>query len=281
MANVILKNDSRSSCWTFIGRGCNSIFIIHAKKHWFLSRKRKHPPEEPEIASPPRRQNKAFCRMDTWVSVFGDGFLQNPNIQVLQDLAHPDGIKFKRRIRAPHTIFCSSLPIFELVKDGILVEILEISVRMPHIRWRSKYYVLGLSLDEELILIQCPCLHAYRLEPSPPFFIISVPRWLRCMTSISCIFKCLAATTWKELDHSMQMGFPGCVGSTDSIHFCWDRCPYNILCRNLIQNVMYCFKANLIECRKAIFYSNWSLTIPNIACAAATRAVRVDIAHGA
>ncbi len=24
-----------------------------------------------------------------------------------------------------------------------------------------------------------------------------------------------------------RMGFPGCVGSTDCVHFFWDRCPHN------------------------------------------------------
>ena len=24
-----------------------------------------------------------------------------------------------------------------------------------------------------------------------------------------------------------RMGFPGCVGSTDCVHFYWDRCPHN------------------------------------------------------
>ncbi len=25
-----------------------------------------------------------------------------------------------------------------------------------------------------------------------------------------------------------SMGFPGCVGSTDCVHFFWDRCPHNV-----------------------------------------------------
>ena len=25
-----------------------------------------------------------------------------------------------------------------------------------------------------------------------------------------------------------RMGFPGCVGSTDCVHFYWDRCPHNV-----------------------------------------------------
>jgi hypothetical protein len=48
--------------------------------------------------------NKVFCRLYAWGSVFGEDILQNHHIQ---DPTHPDGIKFRLRIRVPYSVFQS------------------------------------------------------------------------------------------------------------------------------------------------------------------------------
>ena len=191
-------------------------------KPWFLSRKRKPELEQPEYSSP-RRQCKVYRRLDAWGSIFGDAILQNPNIQ---DPKHPDGIKFKRRFRVPYSVFLSILANFRSRDEWNPASSKDRRAHAQHpleVKILCALFILGRGTDLDTVsMLAC----------------ISIGT----LTSFFHHFCAKLATLYDEhiympkgddlaavTSQYARMGFPGCVGSIDCVHFFWDRCQHNVL----------------------------------------------------
>jgi hypothetical protein len=195
---------------------------ILVMKRWFLSRKRKQQDHEPED-SRPRRPNLVYRRLDAWGSVFGEDILQNPHIQ---DPTHPDGIKFRLRFRVPYSVFQSIVANFRS-RDGWnpAGDSGDLRAHTPHpleVKVLCALFILGRGIDLDTVSM----LSGISISRITIFF----HHFCEKMATMYDEYICMPSGDDLERVTAQyaRMGFPGCVGSTDCVHFYWDRCPHNV-----------------------------------------------------
>jgi hypothetical protein len=194
---------------------------LHIIRHWILSRKRNEPDSSTEERRP-RRKNKVFRRLDAWGSIFGDDILQNPNIQ---NPNHPDGIKFRRRFRVPYSIFMSIVGMFRSREGWNPANSTDPRAHAAHpleIKILSALFILGRGVDIDTVSMLSRISTVVLLS----FF----HHFCEKMSSLyeEYIYMPQGDDLLRVTEKYASMGFPGCVGSTDCVHFFWDRCPHNV-----------------------------------------------------
>jgi hypothetical protein len=160
-------------------------------------------------------------RLHSWDSVFGKDILLNSNIQNPQ---HPDGEKFRLRFRVPYSVFAGIVQMF-VTREGWNPFGAHDRFRKPshpiQIKILWSLFILGRGTDLDTVSM----LSHISIGSLSQFFhhfcekMASIFQEYICMPTGNDLKAVVARYT--------RMGFPGCVGSTDCVHFYWDRCPHN------------------------------------------------------
>ena len=195
-------------------------------KHCFNNRKREQN-DSSSVDQQSRQKRKARAslslkRLTAWDSIFGHDILQNPNIR---NPAHPDGVKRRLRFRAPCSVLAAIVHMFT-TKDGWNPVSASHFYGKPipsHSRQdMCALFILGRGTDLDTVSM----LSRISMGTHSSFFNHF------CEKTASVFHEYVYMPAGDDLAAVLslytEMGFPGCVGSTDCVHFYWDRCPHNV-----------------------------------------------------
>ena len=156
-------------------------------------------------------------RLNSWDSVFGKDILLNSNIQNPQ---HLDGKRFRLRFRVPYSVFSGIVQMF-LTREGWNPSGAHDSFHKPahpiQIKIMCALFILGRGTDLDTVSM----LSRISIGTLSQFFHHF------CAKMASAYHEYISLPTGDDLKAVVarytRMGFPGCVGSTDCVHFYWDR----------------------------------------------------------
>ena len=195
-------------------------------KHWFINRKRKQN-DSSSVDQQSRQKRKARAslslkRLRAWDSIFGLDILQNPNIQIP---AHPDGIKFRLRFRVPYSVFAAIVHMFTTKDSWNPVSASDFYGKPSHpiqVKIMCALFILGRGTDLDTLSM----LSHNSIGTLSSFFLHLREK----MASVfhEYIYMPSGDDLAAVLSLYTRMGFPGCVGSTECVHFYWDLCPHNV-----------------------------------------------------